>query len=664
MIPGTMQQPSKRKMDPPWVQSSFEGIGGDLSKASGCRNTISSLRPHIPVASKVKSRRGAAAAASCASMAKTGWRQDYNRDSAESWVERHAPTTTMELAVHKKKVEEVETWLRAHALQYNARKGSILLITGPAGAGKTATLQVLCKQLGIIIHEWINPLEIGGNGFGKETFGWEREPRGFGSGVQTQVALFREFLLRANRYRALCLNGGEASVEPEARLILLEDIPNQFYREPSSLHDVLRKFSICGRCPLVLVASDCSGSEYSLRTLLPRGIQEDLGVHVISFNPVSPTSLLKVLMRVASAETAQVRGRPCVLNQTVLQDLCASSAGDIRGAINALQFAWQCASIRTQDTSDSTSSVFPRKLLRGGVGFGPGRRGRRGTESPTSPEESRTVFGGRDVSLFLFHALGKILHCKRENGPISESHALPTHLTHQQRNMLAVNPEDVVERSQMSPELFTLYLHQNYLGFLHDAEDVSAAAQHLSDADCLTADWAVRVEMRDYVAAVATRGLLHSHVGRARSGVAGVGFRPLHKPEWISVHRKYVEARLEAKQLFSSFCLPPLALHLELLPYLALLNTPLRNPGQIAFLQDVGRFMHIKLPHRQEVITIAEHDGGGIDPDNNPTDPTSALPAPSNQSAYRDLSASQPQPMDSHEGYEDEELFIEEFDSD
>lgn len=34
----------------------------------------------------------------------------------------------------------------------------MLLLTGPAGAGKTATVHVLASELGLELQEWINPV--------------------------------------------------------------------------------------------------------------------------------------------------------------------------------------------------------------------------------------------------------------------------------------------------------------------------------------------------------------------------------------------------------------------------------------------------------------------------------------------------------------------------
>jgi len=39
--------------------------------------------------------------------------------------------------------------------------------------------------------------------------------------------------------------------------------------------------------------------------------------------------------------------------------------------------------------------------------------------------------------------------------------------------------------------IFNLYLHQNYLDFFSEMEDVDRASEYLSDADLLTSDWTV-----------------------------------------------------------------------------------------------------------------------------------------------------------------------------
>lgn len=63
------------------------------------------------------------------------------------------------------------------------------------------------------------------------------------------------------------------------------------------------------------------------------------------------------------------------------------------------------------------------------------------------------------------------------------------------RTNLSMSVQLVVERSHMSGEFFNLYLHQNYLDFFSEVEDVDRASEYLSDADLLTADWTVSLSL-------------------------------------------------------------------------------------------------------------------------------------------------------------------------
>ena len=51
--------------------------------------------------------------------------------------------------------------------------------------------------------------------------------------------------------------------------------------------------------------------------------------------------------------------------------------------------------------------------------------------------------------------------------------------------------QDVVERAQVSGGFFMAYLHQNYLDFFTELDDVVRASEYFSDADFLTCDWVV-----------------------------------------------------------------------------------------------------------------------------------------------------------------------------
>ena len=58
--------------------------------------------------------------------------------------------------------------------------------------------------------------------------------------------------------------------------------------------------------------------------------------------------------------------------------------------------------------------------------------------------------------------------------------------------MLLLGFQAVLEQTHMSSDNFNLYLHQNYLDFYENVEDVVQASQYFSDSDFLTCEWRVR----------------------------------------------------------------------------------------------------------------------------------------------------------------------------
>lgn len=139
------------------------------------------------------------------------------------------------------------------------------------------------------------------------------------------------------------------------------------------------------------LSSDCEGGEFH------------------SFNPIAVTIMKKSLSRILDqiyvlSSTSSRRANSSLLlpkssrpSASTLEAIIKHSQGDIRSALMSLQF------LSTQSSNDLTSSLTTGK---GGV-KGKKKKGK-GDEG-----ELLSIVTSRENSLFIFHALGKVLYNKR-----------------------------------------------------------------------------------------------------------------------------------------------------------------------------------------------------------------------------------------------------------
>ncbi|XP_035684526.1 cell cycle checkpoint protein RAD17-like [Branchiostoma floridae] len=474
---------------------------------------------------------------------KTGVKQEYEGDL---WVEVHQPTSVADLAVHPKKVAQVQDWVKSHVLMGPVKDTPILLLTGPPGAGKTATVKLLAQQEGVEVQEWVNPVtEV-------HQLSTDDPAASRGSRQVPQAAVFKDFLLRASQFSSLCLTGAAKS---DLKLVLVEDFPNVFYRDRAQFHDVLRHVREVGCFPVVFIVSETSGKDSRVRDLFPPDLQLQLKVDVISFNAVAATNMQRALSSVLNKEAARRSSfkRP---EKDRIQEVVQVSAGDIRSAINLLQFS----SLRVP--MDRTSKV----LKKTSSGKGNASKSKR---KPVKEKASAEQNGGKDISLFLFRALGKILYCKRSEEEERGLPPLPPHLSDQKRLPMLAEPEAVVHACPLSAEALCLFLQQNFPEFMSEVSECETVTHYLSDADLISSEWAARDVLSHYGVSVATRGLMH-----AKTAVSKGGWRPLYKPEWYSAQQKFLNNRRTTCTVGKHVdqCLPAVELFTQKLPFLYQIN--------------------------------------------------------------------------------------------
>ncbi|VDN13451.1 unnamed protein product [Dibothriocephalus latus] len=198
------------------------------------------------------------------------------------------------------------------------------------------------------------------------------------------------------------------------------NLPLGLCDQPRRLQQQLRTFLGHSVCPTILVfvlskshsassGSTCDFNNATLNRLFPPCLKEELQIAHIDFNPVAASIMTRALTRVATLASAEFQF-PAPPRQFI-QGLAASSAGDLRLALNNLQF------LMTRGVTKNGNFAF--------ISSGP---------SLESCE--------RDSGLQLFHALGKILYAKRlDDSPSPEKSFLPEHLHHWKRPPLSFIPE-------------------------------------------------------------------------------------------------------------------------------------------------------------------------------------------------------------------------------
>ncbi|KAJ3253648.1 Cell cycle checkpoint protein rad17 [Chytriomyces hyalinus] len=448
------------------------------------------------------------------------------------WVDKHMPLIERELAVHPRKISDVREWLQSAvstdpldtAMRNLHKSHRLLALTGKSGVGKTATIRMLAMELDVDVVEWVNPT----HGYGSDD-----------SYNPSILSKFTEFVSSARKANTLVFTNEselDESTYPLAKtskkLILIEDLPNLSHTATRTLFHAVLQSHVQSQSavvyPIVLILSDtvASSSDHSdwrassfesglnLKNLVPENVRTSSGFSRIHFNPIAPSILVKSLNRIIDQEFG-VR-KDAVLKKPTRQEIesvAHSCAGDIRNALNTLQFL---ALNRHTDSSRNISSQERSQRI--------SQQSSSQRSAANNDSMSKSDVGNRNVNLIFYHALNKILIGKRlstseqcdqfpgssesfsTNNDTNHDMHLPRHLSHHERKPLKSNPENVFEASHVDSDTFTAYLAQNYTSYFTDIEECVLAADAYCTADTLSGSWKNRSSMSVYSASIACRG--------------------------------------------------------------------------------------------------------------------------------------------------------------
>jgi cell cycle checkpoint protein len=411
------------------------------------------------------------------------------------WTEKYGPSSLDELAVHKKKVADVRTWL-ADTFSGQGRK-RLLLLKGPAGSGKTTTIAILARELGIAMHEWKNPTSSISTS----------------EGFLSATAQFDDFVGRAGAFGSLAFDEPSAGSQPppakpdsrQKQLVLVEEFPNTFARASSAVQSFRSSVlsylaantpsataffsghadSVQSVTPIVMIISEtllstntAAADSFTAHRLLGQEILTHPGVSVIEFNAIATTFMTKALDLMVVKE-ARKSGRKKTVGPQVIQRL--AELGDIRSAASSLEFL--C--LRGDDAEGWGARVnFAKK------------KGPKDVPITKMERESLELVTQRESTLGIFHAVGRVVYNKRIPETLEAPVPQPPNWFPERRRPKAseVNVDTLIDELGTDTQTFVAALHENYVLSCGGADSeetmdsIDGCIEALSDADLLSPD--------------------------------------------------------------------------------------------------------------------------------------------------------------------------------
>lgn len=409
------------------------------------------------------------------------------------WTDKYGPVSLEELAVHKKKVADVRSWL-TDVFSGKSRK-RLLLLKGSAGSGKTTTMTLLSKELGVTMHEWKNPT---GSLSASENFA-------------SATAQFEDFVGRTGTFGSLTFDGSSqgsqrntpgSSSSKQNQLVLVEEFPNTFTRTSSAVQSfrssILNYLAANTQSataffnsqtnaelsvtPIVMIISEtllstntAAADSFTAHRLLGPVILTHPGVSVLEFNPIAPTYMTKALDTIIVKE-ARRSGRKNTLGPQVIQRL--AELGDIRSAVSSLEFL--C--VRGDDAEGWGAKVnFTKK------------KGPKDTAMTKMEQESLEFVTQRESTLGIFHAVGRVVYNKRRAENAESPIAQPPNWFPERRRPKAseVDLDTLIDETGTDTQTFVATLHENYVLSCGGADSeetmdsIEGCIEALSDADLL-----------------------------------------------------------------------------------------------------------------------------------------------------------------------------------
>ncbi|XP_017770429.1 PREDICTED: cell cycle checkpoint protein RAD17 [Nicrophorus vespilloides] len=381
------------------------------------------------------------------------------------------PKNIEDLAVHAKKIKEVEEWLDANVINPTTKVNvPMLLLTGPTGAGKTTVVKVLCQCKNIDIQEWINPID---KDF--ETF------KGPGQSVRLQ-----EFLTES-KFPSLL-----TKASTKKKVTLIEDFPNTLLKNTNEFEGILDNCLANGKTCLIFICTEVHNNKVDIaKNLFTEEIKDKFNICNINFNSCSVTLLKNALNRAQNIvkENLDILKLP---RPKIIEAIIATAMGDIRCAVNQYYFA-----------SLKGASEIPLELS---------KLEKTGQKRKRVDKNSKVKSMNKDEALGLFHGLGKVFNPKRDDN-----------------NKVQCDFDALVDEFSTVPNIFNAFLFENYTKYFGDINDIFEAADTLSFSQTFMDKWSERHDTLIIPLWISVLGLMISNKHRVSKWI------PINGPKKIDI---------------------------------------------------------------------------------------------------------------------------------
>lgn len=363
-----------------------------------------------------------------------------------------APVQICDLAIHPKKLQELQDCLLEILSKKTLNHPQILLLNGPSGSGKFTALKVICNDFGVRLEEWINPVD-----------------QAFEVTYENQISKFVDFLV-GSKWCSLFEKDNN-------HITVVKDFPNAIIKQPEQFRGVLEECWYKTTAPFVFICTQVNNNHVNLlKNLFPEDIIQDFRIRQVDFNACAPT-LMKHAVKRAKALIKDHSNLFIEPSSAVIEAIIATSMGDIRNAMNQFYLS----SLK----GGGNISIIVNKNENIGV-----KRKKRGNNTV-----AKIKFMEKDETLGLFHGLGRVLNPKWKEWGDSKR--------------LNCDVEKLIDEFSTHPAIIMSFLFENYQKYFGDLNDATKAAEILSFSVKFLDNFVDRHEILLYGLWVSVLGLMN-----------------------------------------------------------------------------------------------------------------------------------------------------------